>query len=295
MQQFKRLSIFCYGFQVLQISSGLQLLNPIERVALNNRLSNIKLQTKNKFLDINEKKTMDVVFIFPGAGGPDQFTDELEAKLISNLGGGEQQTSPLTNLFSSLGGTKAAPVPNVKTLDWQDFRGSLLTAAYDGEAFGECIASILWDDGNAELRSVHCIGISVGAFAANACATEINRLRQQKSLSSSPYLRLTLLDPFTSRGAFGSGYGDENFGSSVDYAEQYLNTDDPVPTTNDPLPLCACIDVTAAQERNNFELPENESMHCWPLVYFARHGLQDSAGKMLIHTVKTEIHFEDQL
>ena len=96
-------------------------------------------------------------------------------------------------------------------------------------------------------------------------------------------------------GACGSGYRDENFGSSVDYAEQYLNTDDPVPTTNDPLPLCACIDVTAAQERNNFELPENESMHCWPLVYFARHGLQDSAGKMLIHTVKTEIHFEDQL
>ena len=69
-----------------------------------------------------------------------------------------------------------------------------------------------------------------------------------------------------------SNYGMENFGLGIDFAEQFLNTDDPVPTTNDPLPLCSCVDVTGAEERKSFVLPEGETMHCWPLVYFARYG-----------------------
>ena len=65
-----------------------------------------------------------------------------------------------------------------------------------------------------------------------------------------PHVRLTLLDPFTSRGVWGSTYGQDNFGLDVDFAEQFLNTDDPVPITNDPLPLCSCVDVTGAVERD---------------------------------------------
>lgn len=252
------------------ISLGLQQLTAIEKVVLNNRLTRIKEDTKHKFSDIICEKpgSEHVIFIFPGAGGPDQFTEELEQKLVEES-------------------TKTKMTTTVKTLDWQEFRGSLLTASYDGEAFGESISSLLWEhDSNSDnLRMVHCIGISVGGFAANACITELYRRRLgcQQEEKEKPYLRLTLLDPFTSRGVFGAGYGDQYFGSSVDYAEQYLNTDDPVPTTNEPLPLCACIDVTGAPERNAFELPPNESMHCWPLVYFARYGSTNSAGKLLLH------------
>ncbi len=278
---------FTYVFLlIIPVSSALQL-NFFERAALNNRLEHIKFEARNRLQEINERKTENLILIFPGADGPDQFTEELESQLLANVSSERKKTpSPLSNLFSSA--KKEVPQCTVKTLDWKDFRGSLLTAAYDGEAFGEVAASIVSGDGDddegSQLKSVHCIGVSVGAFAANACATEINRLRQGRASSSTPYLRLTLLDPFTSRGLFGSGYGDLNFGKSVDYAEQYLNTDDPVPTTNKPLPLCACIDVTAAKERNSFKLPENETMHCWPLVYFTRFGLKDSAGKILLHS-----------
>lgn len=281
MNQIRLYSIVCFVFQAFQLSFALQL-NSIESLALKSRLRKIELQTKNNFLDINNQRAADVVFIFPGAGGPDQFTSELENNLISCLGSVPKSPLFFSNPFSSVAGTKDTR-PNVKTLDWQEFRGSILTAAYDGEAFGEAIASILWDDGKNDLSSVHCIGVSVGAFAANACLTELNRLRNEQRVTSSPYLKLTLLDPFTSRGIIGSEYGDINFGSDVDYAEQYLNTDDPVPTTNDPLPLCACFDVTAARERNDFVLPENETMHCWPLVYYARYSLRDSAGKIMFH------------
>lgn len=54
----------------------------------------------------------------------------------------------------------------------------------------------------------------------------------------------------------GIGYGAKNFGLGVDFAEQFMNTDDPVPTTNDPLPNCAVIDVTNCKERENFVVPE---------------------------------------
>ena len=54
----------------------------------------------------------------------------------------------------------------------------------------------------------------------------------------------------------GVGYGAKNFGLGVDFAEHYMNTDDPVPTTNDPLPNCAVIDVTNCVERKRFALPE---------------------------------------
>jgi len=139
------------------------------------------------------------------------------------------------------------------------------------------------------LRSVHSIGISVGAFASQAFAATICELRDNdRSIDTTSgdaqnqndphYVRLTLLDPFCSRGIWGWNYGATQFGTGgIDYAEQYLNTDDPVPTTNYPLPLCACVDVTGALERESFVLPEEETMHCWSLVYFARYGYRDSA------------------
>ena len=264
----------------VQLCCSFSSLSQVEQILLNKRLGDIQLKTREKFgLSLNgREKKSDLVLIFPGAGGPDQFTDELETTLTNYLNKKTSDSAPLMNLFS-----RPSKGTVVKTLDWQEFRGSLLTAAYDGEAFGEEVGEIIWND-SMECKSIHCIGISVGAFAANACMSTLNKKRtENESTSQNTYLRLTLLDPFTSRGVGGSSYGDKHFGLEADYAEQYLNTDDPVPSTNEALSLCTTYDVTGAQERNDFELPENESMHCWPLVYFARYGYKDSAGKILVH------------
>lgn len=46
----------------------------------------------------------------------------------------------------------------------------------------------------------------------------------------------------------------------ADFFEQYLNSDDPVPSTNDPLPNSVTYDVTYAEERKKFvPLPGNIS------------------------------------
>ena len=118
-------------------------------------------------------------------------------------------------------------------------------------------------------RELHLIGVSVGGFAANAAATTIMRQTENANSPSQPCrVRLTLLDPFCGRGLFQPNYGRDHFGKFATTAIHILNTDDPVPTTNDPLPHCYCLDVTKAPEREEFVPPTGDSMHSWPLAYF---------------------------
>ena len=120
-------------------------LNPAESFLLKGRLTTIQNTVRNEqtFQSsqplrpiVNpklpkEKETghdhgHNLVLIFPGVGGPDQFMDELEST-VSDI-------------------TKDTSSPTiVSTLDWGDFRGSLLTAAFDGEAFGESIGDLIWE------------------------------------------------------------------------------------------------------------------------------------------------------
>lgn len=217
------------------MSWGLNL-SPLESSLFGKRLKDIEEATRNELKA--SRALLDNLgdcpaIVFPGAGGPDQFTDELKATIGDSC----------------------------VIWDWQEHRGSIATAAFDGEAVGETLA-----DAFVDRQEVHVIGISVGGFCANSMATSLyNRVPK-------PLVRLTLLDPFCSRGLLGIGYGAKHFGVNADYAEHFLNTDDPVPSTNEPLPNCYCVDVTQAPERKIFELPEGESMHCWPVAYYARVG-----------------------
>jgi hypothetical protein len=111
-------------------------LNPVESALLKSRLDQIQLLIKEEFGD--SLSTADNTFIFPGAGGVDDLVLELESV-----------------------------TPNSKVIDWKLHRGNILTAAFDGEAVGESIAQLVGGD----RTKVHYIGISVGAFCANAAAT----------------------------------------------------------------------------------------------------------------------------
>jgi hypothetical protein len=83
-----------------------------------------------------------LVLIFPGAGGPDSFTMELERNLMESLGGQQhqhQQHQDDNTKIEEECGSKFI----VETLDWKQYRGSILSAAYDGEAFGEAIGELI--------------------------------------------------------------------------------------------------------------------------------------------------------
>jgi hypothetical protein len=189
-----------------------------------------------------------VVIIFPGAGGPDENTDSLRNKIKN-----EDAKSGISR--------------DVEVYDWLKWRGNFLRAAFDSQAVGRKVCTELTNtEGKyGKIKELHVIGVSVGAFAADSCT------KTYKSLSQDPgNTRLTLLDPFTSKGVFGYGWGVSNFGKAADIAEVYLNRDDPVPTTNEPLQNAYNFDVTKSKARSAFQPATGDSMHSWPVVYLAQ-------------------------
>ena len=202
----------------------------------------------------------DVALIFPGAGGPDENTDNL-AKAIRcrDLECGVKR--------------------HVEVYDWSPWKGNLIRASYDGQSVGKVIGEQLANEYK-NVRSLHLMGVSVGAFAADSCSFTYQKiLRSERKLSEtsalnsthvSPYVRLTLLDPFTQRGLFGTRYGYNFFGKAATYCEHYLNTDDPVPSTNDPISMGHVYDITSAESRKSFTPLPGDSMHSWPVAFYGR-------------------------
>lgn len=176
--------------------------------------------------------------VFHGAGGQDKYTEKLMAQL---------QKSPEKSSYSSM-------------IEWSNFSSNILQASFNGQRIGRIAATQLLERAR-NLKSVHLIGISVGAFAADSACNEV-----KASLKDSAFVQLTLLDPFTQRGIFDVGYGAREYGKRADYFQQYLNTDDPVPSTNAPLGNSVCFDITAIR-------PEEVSFgHDWPVAYYGEQG-----------------------
>jgi hypothetical protein len=207
-----------------------------------------------------------VTIVFHGAGGEDAYTDELMKRLddVDKKSKSPQRQSSYNRI-----------------VDWSKYSTNILQASYNGQQIGKMTAKELLEQvvsPNNNITTIHFIGISVGAFAADAAVKEVKNnfeITSSKGKNSNtdsipPFVQLTLLDPFQQRGIFGVGYGNNEFGKSADYAEQYLNTDDPVPSTNKPLRNTVCYDVTNLR-------PESIFGHDWPLVYYAR---SDHCGRL---------------
>lgn len=194
-----------------------------------------------------------MVVIFPGAGGVDENILRLKDKIIaSDL---EKGVTRFVSIY-----------------DWSKWRNDFIRIAFDSQATGRKVCKALVEDEKSTgtpIKHLHSVGISVGAFAADAC---VKSFKENSPSSSSPNptsLRLTLLDPFTSKGIFGYGWGVRNFGKTADLAINYLNSDDQVPTTSDPLIGAYNYDITGSSDRLTFIPPEGQSFHSWPIAYLA--------------------------
>ena len=199
-----------------------------------------------------------VAVVFPGYGGEDENTNRIVEE------------------------AKKEGVAAI-SYDWELYRGNLVRAANNGISIGSKLGKQLAV--SREIEEVHFIGVSVGSFAANACLEAFcNEIKKQKKDGprkkigsmlqlptkivkdiddEMPRTRATFLDPFTQKGLFGLGYGIKRFGLQAQYAEQYLNTDDPVPSTNEVCKQCAVFDVTTCKDRDNFTPLPQDNMHSW--------------------------------
>ena len=177
-----------------------------------------------------------VTLVFHGSGGQDKLTDAL----MQTLKRSDNKTK-----YSSM-------------IEWRKYSSNFLQASFNGQRIGRCAAKQLLER-TRNVKSVHVIGISVGAFAADSVCNEV-----KATLKDSVDIQLTLLDPFTQRGIFDIGYGARKYGENADYFQQFLNTDDPVPSTNKPLQKSVCYDVTAIRPA------EITFGHDWPVAYYAK-------------------------
>ena len=188
----------------------------------------------------------DLVIVLPGSGGPDANT----ARILAAL----------------------RPKAEVIEYDWRRFKGDELRAPYNAQRIGAELGRALARRAD-QPRSVHLVGISAGAFLADAIASSY-------AAAASPnraHLHLTLCDAFTARGLAGlarpaTAWGVRNFGRSADYCEALLNTDDPVPSTATPLRHAATFDLTDAAARRAFVPLPGDSLHSWPAAWYGLVG-----------------------
>lgn len=224
----------------------------------------------------------DVVLIFHGRGGEDRETDALRAAVLAS--------------DAAAGLARAVLCFNWEQWIDQDPTRLSRVAQDVGARLGRALAAEA-----PQLRSLHVVGTSAGGFVANQCVSDY--VEASKGLQRAR-VRLSLTDSFTAgppdsdgplRGLDGFASIDastiaaarraELFGRDADFAEHFVNTDDPVPYTSTPLPLCYCYDVTAAAERASFPLPGGGrtgsipkdlllralGYHNWPMAYMAQH------------------------
>lgn len=217
--------------------------------------------------DIKEMWTNmeEITFVFHGAGGQDDNTDALMKTLSSSQSNNDNKGI-------------------VQMVEWSIDSQDLLQASVNGINIGKRIADSLADillsggsgsddssrlSSTLHLRSIHVIGISVGAFAAHSFIQEFNSKFKKGGTNQDLYVQGTFLDPLCSKGVLGFKYGENEFGKGCDYAQQFLNTDDPVPFTNSNVMNCATTDVTSLR-------PEEIFGHDWPLIYYTKNALPRS-------------------
>lgn len=194
---------------------------------------------------------LDLVVVLPGAGGPDANT----ARIVEAL-------------------RAARGSPTVVEYNWQAAAADQLRAPHNAQRIGARLGEEL--AGRKEkLRSLHLVGVSVGAFLADAVATRY----VAAAGADRAHVHLTLCDAFTARSVVGlarptTAFGVRTFGRSADYCECFLNTDDPVPSTSEPLQHAVTYDVTEAAARRTFVPLPGDSLHSWPAAYYGLFGVR---------------------
>ena len=88
--------------------------------------------------------------------------------------------------------------------------------------------------------------------------------RELKKLEKKVVVHTTFLDPVGIYGGVDWGYGTRNFGSCGDVSDAYIDHEDGVPGSNEPLVNPHTFDVTRLKKQAGFA----GSPHIWPIEYY---------------------------
>ena len=211
---------------------------------------------------------------------PSLFINSNAETLVIVLHGSGGPDANVARITKSLQSSNTAVVE----YDWSAYVGDQLQGPFNAKRIGSHLADEIQASGK-PLKRLHVVGISVGAFAADALVTRFTSRRARRSAGT--HVKLTLLDPFTARGLPGlirpgTAYGVATFGRTADVAQCVINTDDPVPSTSLPLVHAVNFDITDCAERTGFVPLEGDSLHSWPAAWYGFHPTAlEEAGRGL--------------
>lgn len=187
------------------------------------------------------------------APGPDT---RVLAVLVHGTGGREEPTlMALEQRFAEL--AAGQPGTTVIRYIWSPFSDTRFRARVNGERVGTALGREV--AGMRNIQVIHLVGHSAGAYPLDSFCRAYREAAAQPAR-----LVMTFLDPIGFDGMFNPGWGVGNFGGCADYAEAVINTDDPVPATNEPLQQAWNVDITGAASRAGTAADG----HRWPVQYY---------------------------
>jgi hypothetical protein len=147
---------------------------------------------------------------------------------------------------------------DIVAYDWSSYSEDKLSAANAGIEIGTYIGTTLSSTAY-NYERIQFVAHSVGSFVIQAAC---DAYRSQSSRDTR--IHLTFLDPFNGRGLFDWSYGNKRFGAGADFAEAYINTSDPAPSTNEPLSSAHNFDVTGKAPAT----VTGRDLHWWPVSFY---------------------------
>ncbi len=170
-------------------------------------------------------------------------------------GGGDDPSVWADAMGEAAAGALADPSAwTVLAYDWHEAAASSMSAAPNGEAEGAAMAPRLVGAG---FTHVHLLAHSVGGMVVDGL---LGALPAERDFT----VHATFLDPFCFLDLGQADYGNRHFGEGADFAESYLNTDDPAPSTSEPLDHAHTFDVTGVRP----DSVDAADGHRWPITWY---------------------------
>ncbi|WP_233267385.1 hypothetical protein [Paraglaciecola sp. L3A3] len=173
----------------------------------------------------------------------------------------ELQQLMATSPYSQL----ANVVQQNHSIDWQKFSSNVFMCSVAGKKIGIEMGKHLAT--MPSLKAIHAIGHSCGSFIT------LGICEGAKSVNPQLMVQTTYLDPVSVYSGVFWNYGIEHFGSCGDFSDNYIDTRDTVPGSNQALANSYTFDVTQQQTTKDADVPP----HAWPTRYYLQAYRNNSA------------------
>jgi len=182
--------------------------------------------------------------------------DGIEEVILLVHGKGDSSSSWADSFAAELKSSILSDHQQVVTVDWGEYSNDLFRCTLNARRIGHDLGKQL--NSHKTLKKLHLVGHSSGSFVVYGICEAM------KDLNGDIYIHTTYLDPVSILGGMGCRFGTRNFGSCADISDAYIDHEDGIPGSNEPLKNSHTFDVSALKNTAGF----TGSPHLWPIIYY---------------------------